>query len=254
MNGSSCLVIGATGGIGTALVDRLHSEGLVVTASGRSDETLDRFRDEYGISTIRGDLRDPDFQRRLEDQVESFDIVVYNAGQSNESPLNRISVQEIESILEVNLTVPARLAARYSSARIADGLAGKIILVGSLSGLVTSPNAPVYNASKFGLRGFTLATRQYIHSSGVQCSVVEPSFVRDEGMFAASGVELPRFVRTVSTDDVAAGVVRAIRHDRTEILVAPIEQRLLAWFAVVCPRLVEMTSRVFDRTRIDHGS
>ena len=80
--------------------------------------------------------------------------------------------------------------------------------------------------------------------TGVGVSIVEPGFIRDAGMFAASGTQLPPGVRTKAPADVAEGVARAIAEDRAEVFVAPVELRLAATFATVAPAL---SSRVQQR-------
>ena len=79
----------------------------------------------------------------------------------------------------------------------------------------------MYNATKFGLRGFALAHRDDLHGTGVGISVVEPGFVSDAGMFADSGMPLPKGVKAVPPEKVAAKVVRAIDKDLGEVMVAP---------------------------------
>jgi short-subunit dehydrogenase len=102
----------------------------------------------------------------------------------------------------------------------------------------------MYNATKFGLRGFALSLREDMVDTGVGVSIVEPGFIRVAGMFAASGTQLPSGVRTKSPEDVAAGVLRAIADDVAELFVAPVELRLAATLATVAPAL---SSRVQQR-------
>jgi short-subunit dehydrogenase len=119
-----------------------------------------------------------------------------------------------------------------------------VVFIGSLSGLAPTPDTRMYNATKFGLRGFALSLREDMVDTGVGVSIVEPGFIRDAGMFAASGTQLPSGVRTKSPEDVAAGVLRAIADDVAELFVAPVELRLAATLATVAPAL---SSRVQQR-------
>ena len=94
----------------------------------------------------------------------------------------------------------------------------------------------MYNASKFGLRGFALAYREELRGTGVGVSLVAPGFVNEAGMFADSGNELPPGTRAVSPDDVARGVLRSIDKDLGEVMVAPAEIKVLSMLALISPR------------------
>jgi short-subunit dehydrogenase len=116
---------------------------------------------------------------------------------------------------------------------------GHFVFISSLAGKAASPRASIYNATKFGLRGFTLALRQdlIVDETGVSASVVMPGFVRDAGMFADSGASVPKGTGTATPEQVSDGVVSAIEADRAEVAVAPIQQRAIAHLAHFFPSL-----------------
>jgi short-subunit dehydrogenase len=139
-------------------------------------------------------------------------------------------------MLRVNLEAPIHLTQAVLPGMIERG-EGKVVLVGSLSGKAGSPRSSVYNATKFGLRGFAFGLRTDLVGTGVGVTVVAPGFVRDAGMFADTGVKAPRVMGTTTPGKVADAVSRAIREDRAEITVAPAFQRLLAHIGLLSPRL-----------------
>ncbi len=102
------------------------------------------------------------------------------------------------------------------------------MFVSSLSGRAASARSSLYNATKFGLRGFALALRMDLRAQGVGVSLVSPGFIRDAGMFADSGAPLPPGVGTRSPQDVARAVAEAIERNRAEVDVAPLSLRLRA--------------------------
>jgi short-subunit dehydrogenase len=114
---------------------------------------------------------------------------------------------------------------------------GRVVLIGSLAGKAGSPRSSIYNATKFGLRGFAFGLSGDLAGSGVGVSVVAPGFVREAGMFADSGAEAPAGMGTTTPGEVADAVVRAIEGDRLEITVAPPLQRTMAHIGLVSPRL-----------------
>jgi uncharacterized protein len=105
---------------------------------------------------------------------------------------------------------------------------GHLVFMSSLSGKVGSPRASLYNATKFGLRGFTFGLREDMRPHGVGVSVVSPGFVRGAGMWADAEVDPPPMVGTTTPKKVAQAVVRAIERNRNEITVAPMRQRFIA--------------------------
>jgi short-subunit dehydrogenase len=108
---------------------------------------------------------------------------------------------------------------------------------------VSSPLSSMYSATKFGLRGFALGFRQDLHGTGVGVSHILPGFVRDAGMFVESGMTLPKGARTVAPEDVGAAVVRAIRRDKDEILVAPVELKAGSWLGSLAPGVAAAVQR-----------
>jgi short-subunit dehydrogenase len=79
------------------------------------------------------------------------------------------------------------------------------------------PHEPHRNATKFGLRDFGLALREELRHMGVGVSVINPTFVRDAGMWAGTGVATRPLAGQVTPDQVAEAAVRAIREDRREL-------------------------------------
>jgi NAD(P)-dependent dehydrogenase (short-subunit alcohol dehydrogenase family) len=120
---------------------------------------------------------------------------------------------------------------------------GHFVYVSSLAGKAPSPRSAMYNASKFGLRGFTLAFRQDLHGTGVGASLVLPGFIRDAGMFADAEMSAPPGMGTSTPEAVADAVVRAIEADKAEIVVAPPQQRAISALGSTFPSLAAVVQR-----------
>ena len=103
--------------------------------------------------------------------------------------------------------------------------------------------APLYSATKFGLRGFGQALRKSLHGTGVGASVIFPGFIRDAGMFHDAGVDLPGYVGTSSPEDVAAAVTQAVERDRGEIVVAPVSVRVGVKLSELAPASAARVNR-----------
>jgi short-subunit dehydrogenase len=152
-------------------------------------------------------------------------------------------------MLEVNLNAPIALVRAFAPAMSARGR-GQIVLISSLSGKSASPGSSIYNASKFGLRGFAHAAREDLRSSGVGVSVIMPGFIRDAGMYADAGVKLPPGVGTSSPEQVTAATISAIERNRGEVSVAPFGVRVGANIAAVAPGLAAAAQRRLGSVKI----
>jgi short-subunit dehydrogenase len=234
INGASVLLTGATGGIGHAIARRLHAEGANLILTGRNVDLLAPLAGELGARSIVTDLGDPAALDALLAEAGPVDLLVANAALPGVGQLPDMSVDRIDANLDVNLRAPILMARALIPQMTARG-SGHLVFIGSVSGIVASPGSTLYNATKFGLRGFTEALRQDLHGTGVSASIVEPGFVRDAGMFVKSGIEVPKGTRTVTPEQVAEGVLKAITKDKGEVVVAPAELRFAARLGATFP-------------------
>ncbi|MEA2289659.1 MAG: hypothetical protein QOD55_1656 [Solirubrobacteraceae bacterium] len=247
--GRTVLLTGATGGLGHAIARRLHAAGAQLILTGRRTEVLEPLAAETGARAIAVDLTDPAAVERLGHDFGDVDVLIANAGLPGSGHLLSFSIEQIDRAIAVNLRAPMVLS-RIVGERMAARRSGHIVLMSSLAGKAATPRSSVYNATKFGLRGFAQALRQDMRSHGVGVSAVFPGFVRDAGMFADSGAKLPPGVGTSTPEEVADAVVRAIERNRGEIDVAPVPMRLGALIAGLAPGVAATFTRITGGERI----
>lgn len=243
------LVTGATGGIGQAIAAAFASRGARLILSGRRPELLDPLAARLGAEAVRCDLATRDDVERLIAAAGAVDVLVANAALPASGVFTEFGQDEIDRMLEVNLRAPIALARALAPGMVARGR-GHLVMISSLSGKAASPASAIYSATKFGLRGFALGIREDLRPHGVGASVVLPGFIRDAGMFAEAGVELPRGVGTRTPEEVARAVIDAVEHDRAEVGVAPLGLRVGAAFASVAPGLAASVSRRIGGDRV----
>lgn len=229
------LLTGATGGLGLAIADMLTTLGAKLVVSGRRADALADVAAKLGASIEVADLAARDDVNRLAEVCRNVDVLIANAGLGQDSPIESVTNEEIDTILDVNLRAPIVLATAFAQGRITASSPGQIVMIGSLSGLAASPQTRLYNATKFGLRGYTLALRQDLEPHEIGVTYVAPGFIREAGMFHNGGIDLPKGTRTKAPNDVATGVVKAIHENPPEVFVSPIELRLAATLATVAP-------------------
>jgi short-subunit dehydrogenase len=240
--GSRALLTGATGGLGQATARALAAAGATVLLSGRSAEALEQLAAELpgeGHAVLPADLGDAGAAVELAaaaSALGSVDVLVANAGRPGSGWLSDLSEEEIVRTTRVNLEAPMLLARALGDPMVERG-SGALVFVASLSGKAASPRSALYNATKFGLRGFAFGLRTDLGPRGVGVSVVSPGFVRDAGMFVKSGARTPPGIGTSAPEEVAAAVLKAIRSNRAEIVVAPPVSRALSHFSLVSPAI-----------------
>jgi short-subunit dehydrogenase len=237
--GRKALLTGATGGLGRAIARALAERGAVLSLSARKAEALEALAAELpgeGHRVLPADLAEPGAAERLATESGDVDVLVANAGLPGAGRLDEFSPEEVQRALRVNLEAPMLLARALYPAMITKG-SGHLVFIASLSGKAASPQSSIYNATKFGLRGFALGLRTDLGPKGVGVSLVSPGFIRDAGMFADAGAKPPAGLGTARPEQVGAAVVKAIEADRVEIAVAPLQQRFMAHFGLVSPSI-----------------
>jgi short-subunit dehydrogenase len=244
------LLTGAPGGIGPHLASRLHAEGASLVLSGRNRTELDRLATTLAPArAVVADLSRPQEAERLVVEAGPIDVMVANAAVPASGELVSFSVEEIDRALTINLRSAIVLANRLLPGMLARG-SGHIVLMASIHGKLPAALVSVYNATKFGLRGFGLALGEELRHTGVGVSVINPTFVKDAGMWAETGAMPHPLAGQVTADQVADAVVRAIKENRREIDVAPLGARL----AASMPRLVAPMARRLGATSVPRAA
>jgi short-subunit dehydrogenase len=239
LSGRKALLTGATGGLGRAIAHALAARGARLTLSARNGEALEAMAAELpgsGHDVLPADLAGPDAAERLAAEAAGTEILIANAGLPGAGKVDDFSAEEIKRALRVNLEAPILLARALYPAMLEAG-SGHLVFVASLSGKAASPRSSIYNATKFGLRGFALGLRADLDPKGVGVSIVSPGFIREAGMFADAGAKPPPGMGTSTPQQVGAATVKAIERNKVEITVAPLPQRAGAHLALVSPSL-----------------
>jgi uncharacterized protein len=251
LGGQAALVTGATGGIGNEIARALHDRGARVLVSGRRRDALDELAASLGERTevLVADLTERDAATRLADAAGAVDVLVANAALPASGRVEDFDHDQIDRALDVNLRAPIQLTRALLPGMLERGR-GHVVFVSSLSGKAASPRSGIYSATKFGLRGFAAGLREDVEPLGIGVTVVFPGFVRDAGLFADSGVRLPRFVGTRTPEQVAEAVVRGIERERAEVDVAPLGLRVGTRIAGLAPVTAARVQRRLGSERI----
>jgi short-subunit dehydrogenase len=120
---------------------------------------------------------------------------------------------------------------------------GHMVFMSSLAGKAPAAGNTIYNATKFGIRGFALALREELIDTRVGVSVICPTFVREAGMWAETGLKASSAVGEVSPEEVADAVWYAITRNRAEIDVMPFQVRAGLKVQALAPGLFTAIAR-----------
>lgn len=182
LTGKKALVTGASGGIGEAVARMLHARGAAVGLHGTRKEKLDALAGELGERAVvlPANLSDLDAASALgkeaEERLEGVDILVNNAGITRDGLFARMSNEDWDDVLRVNLSAVFRLTKEIAYPMMRRK-GGRIINITSIVGVTGNPGQANYCASKAGMIGFTKSLAQEIASRNVTVNCVAPGFI-----------------------------------------------------------------------------
>ena len=182
LNDKNALVTGASGGIGSAIARKLHASGAKVALSGTRQEPLERLAEELGERAyiLPCNLSDMAAVEVLPKQaietLGSLDILVNNAGITRDNLFMRMSDEEWQSVIDVNLTATMKLC-KGALRGMMKSRWGRIINISSIVGATGNPGQGNYAASKAGMVGMSKSLAYEVASRGITVNVVAPGFI-----------------------------------------------------------------------------
>lgn len=185
LTGKTALITGGSKGIGYGIAESLLKQGMNVAITSRHQESADAAaRQLAGVGpgkllAIVADVRDFEAQKHaVAKTLETFggiDVLVANAGLGHFAPISTLSPEQWHETMDTNLT-----GVFYSLKASLDALTqskGYFISIASLAGTNFFAAGAAYNASKFGLVGFTQAVMLDLRDAGIKCSTIMPGSV-----------------------------------------------------------------------------
>ena len=218
LNDKVALVTGASGGIGSAIAIALAAQGARVAASGTREEALEALVGGIGEGSraFPCDLSDRSsvdgLPINVEEELGPIDILVNNAGITRDNLAIKLSDDDWDAVLEINLTSAFRLSRSVLRGMIRRR-AGRIISIGSVVGAAGNAGQVNYAAAKAGLAGVTMSLAKEVGRRGITVNCIAPGYVDtpmtlalNERRRAAATAEVPAD-RFGTPAEVAAAVV-----------------------------------------------
>jgi len=182
LTGKCALITGASGGIGGAVARALHGAGATVGLSGTRVEPLEALAAELGerAHVLPCNLSDAEAVNALPKQAAevmgAVDILVNNAGITRDNLFMRMSDEEWQSVLDVNLTATFKLCKGVLRGMM-KARWGRIVNIGSVVGSTGNPGQGNYAAAKAGLIGMSKSLAYEVASRGITVNTVSPGFI-----------------------------------------------------------------------------
>lgn len=195
LSGRRSLVTGSTRGIGKAIAEYLAQAGSSVIITGRektkADEVAKELSEKYSVKALGLGLRldDPDSIKKGYEEIEKLiggiDILVNNAGITKDKLFLRMSLEDWEEVVKVNLT-GAFLITSLAVKGMIKNRWGRIINVSSVVGFMGNVGQVNYSATKAGLIGFTKSLARELASRNITVNAVAPGFIETDMTSALS--------------------------------------------------------------------
>jgi NAD(P)-dependent dehydrogenase (short-subunit alcohol dehydrogenase family) len=170
------LITGASTGIGRKVTERLAADGYLVYATARKEDDLKALGAIKNVHPLRLDVTEPADIAAAVDAISKgghgLYALVNNAGIATVGTIADMSPEEFDLVMKVNAYGPVRMIKAFEPLLIATK--GRIINIGSISGILASPNLAAYSMSKHAIEALTDSLAAQLAESGVQVSVVEP--------------------------------------------------------------------------------
>ncbi len=232
------ILTGATGGIGRATAEALVREKARVALAARNSEALQglatTLRQSGGdVIAVPADITSPDDRHRLIDTAVStlggLDILINNAGVGSWGHFATSTEDIARQVMEVNFFGPVELT-RLAVPHLMRGVEPCVVNVTSMCGRKGMPAWPEYSASKFALVGMSEAWRGEFARFDIDVLTIVPGMTNSgfqNNWLRTEGKADLRFEKGMSPAQVAEGIVRAIRTNKTESILGSEARRLL---------------------------
>ncbi|WP_102109348.1 3-oxoacyl-[acyl-carrier-protein] reductase [Oceaniglobus roseus] len=218
LTGKAALVTGASGGLGGAIARALHGAGATVGLSGTREAPLEALAADLGerAHVLPCNLSDraavESLPKAAAAAMGSVDILVNNAGITRDGLMMRMTDQQWDEVMEVNLGSAMRLS-RGVLRGMMKARWGRIVNISSIVGVTGNPGQANYAAAKAGMIGFSKSLAAEVASRGITVNSVAPGFITTAMTDALGDAQKSALLAAVpagrmgEADEIAAAVL-----------------------------------------------
>jgi acetoacetyl-CoA reductase len=219
----TALVTGGTRGIGRAIVERLKADGFNVAAGyAGNEEAAKACADALGVMIVKGNVGQFDdcaqAVKAVEAELGPIDILVNNAGITRDAMLHKMTPEQWNEVIYVNLASIFNMSRQVIEGMRARGF-GRIINISSINGQKGQMGQTNYSAAKAGVIGFTKALAQETASKGITVNAIAPGYIDTEMVSAVPQAVLDKIISAIpvgrlgKAEEIAACVAFLARDD-----------------------------------------
>ncbi|MHC5227244.1 3-oxoacyl-[acyl-carrier-protein] reductase [Enterococcus sp. LJL99] len=187
LKGQNVFITGSTRGIGKAIALAFAKEGANIALNGRGEIAAEQIAEIEALGVkcigVSGDIADFDAAgemiQKVVDELGSIDVLVNNAGVTNDKLLLRMSEADFSRCIQINLTGTFNMT-QHAIKRMMKQRSGKIINMTSVVGLTGNVGQANYAASKAGVVGLTKSVAREAAARGITCNAIAPGFIQTE--------------------------------------------------------------------------
>ncbi len=233
-NGAVAVVTGGASGIGLATARALYAKGAHIVLADINGQGLQRAVEQVrqqvpGATTkvlaVTTDVtNEPQVQALMQRALDAggrIDLVVTSAGIGRGGPIDLFSAEEMQTMMNINFMgtfncVRAALPAMRQQQR------GHFVFLSSVAGKLGSPLLTGYTASKWAVRGFSMALRAELYGTGISVTTVYPSWVETPMIHQEKdAMQYLNIVAMLTPDQVASEILQAVQEDKRDLTLAP---------------------------------
>jgi acetoacetyl-CoA reductase len=189
LEGKVALVTGGTGGIGTAICQRLAAQGAKIVTTYMNEEKAKAWqaKQSFDAMIIACDVSDYDacvaLRQSIENEPGQVDIIVNNAGITRDASFKKMTAEKWSQVIATNLDSVFNVTHQFVNDMAGRGF-GRVINISSINGQKGQFGQTNYSAAKAGLHGFTMALAQEVARKGVTVNTVSPGYIATEMVMA----------------------------------------------------------------------
>ena len=218
LKNKNIIVTGASGGIGNSIIKRLNEEGANILASGTRIEKLEELKKNFeGIKILKFDISQSD---KIEEFIEnatkelggSLDCIVNNAGITQDNLAIRMSLDEWQKVIDINLT-STFLMSKFAIKKMLKNKSGKIVNITSVVGHTGNVGQVNYTASKAGIIAMSKSLAIEYAKKNININCISPGFIKTamtdkiDDKFKETIISKIPSARLGEPDDIANAVV-----------------------------------------------
>lgn len=218
LSGKKALITGASGGIGAAIAKKLHKCGATVTLSGTRTAPLEDLKQELGDNTfvvecnLSNNENIGNLIKTASTKMDGLDILINNAGLTRDNLFMRMSDEQWQTVIDVNLSATFKLC-REALKGMMRSRWGRIINISSVVAVTGNPGQGNYCASKAGIIGMSKSLACEVASREITVNCIAPGFIKTAMTERLTEEQKKQILAQIpanrmgEVEDIASGVV-----------------------------------------------